>query len=657
MTRRIALLKPETFMNDSGRSLAAARAFFKVPVEQILVVHDDVDLETGRLQIRARRRSCGPQRPALDREGPRLAGLPAAADRCRPARPRRPSPRRRLRPLPVRSRGERRGHRRPLGRRLRVAGRGRARNRPNARSTSPVARAGTRAAGRPVASVIGAARIAPRDAFPARRMDPTPLSAFVDELAAHERFRSFAEALPARARVSEPVLALVLATLHRELARPLLLLLPDDADARTRPRACRGSSARTMLRCCRAAGSPTDRVSSPRHISSGSDSAPSTCSPAAASSARPRAPSPTAAARERASAGDRARSRRRARCGGPGRSAGPRGVRPGGACRGAGAFAIRGGIVDVFPSTGREPLRVELFGDEIEQVRAFSPFTQRALHPLERALDLPGGGAPRRPHRAFAAARGRRAVAQSQLAGDLVSPVDRPPDLVWEPDDVRRVWEEEGLAPLDLSAGLRARPLPARPAVRIRGATPSDRRPRSRRGRDRAAGVHPGRAPRRRRVPTPRRGSAPEGATAQGRAGDARDRRRAPEGRRSSLRRLTGAPRLRLARARSRAASRTARSSASDRRVPTPASGAHSRRSPTCARATTSSTRITASGSCSASRRRRSPASRGTISSSPSAATTASISRTSSSASSRSTSEPTRKRRSSPSSEARPGRT
>ena len=50
---RIALLKPETFMNDSGRSLAAARGFFKVPVEQILVVHDDVDLETGRLQARA----------------------------------------------------------------------------------------------------------------------------------------------------------------------------------------------------------------------------------------------------------------------------------------------------------------------------------------------------------------------------------------------------------------------------------------------------------------------------------------------------------------------------------------------------------------------------------------------------------------------------
>jgi PTH1 family peptidyl-tRNA hydrolase len=50
---RTALLKPETFMNDSGRSIAAARRFFKVPLEQILVVHDDVDLEVGRLQARA----------------------------------------------------------------------------------------------------------------------------------------------------------------------------------------------------------------------------------------------------------------------------------------------------------------------------------------------------------------------------------------------------------------------------------------------------------------------------------------------------------------------------------------------------------------------------------------------------------------------------
>jgi PTH1 family peptidyl-tRNA hydrolase len=50
---RLALLEPETFMNDSGRSVAAASRFFKVEPESMLVVHDDVDLEAGRLQARA----------------------------------------------------------------------------------------------------------------------------------------------------------------------------------------------------------------------------------------------------------------------------------------------------------------------------------------------------------------------------------------------------------------------------------------------------------------------------------------------------------------------------------------------------------------------------------------------------------------------------
>jgi peptidyl-tRNA hydrolase, PTH1 family len=50
---RIALLKPETYMNESGRSISAAALFYKAPTESVLVVHDDVDLELGRLQARA----------------------------------------------------------------------------------------------------------------------------------------------------------------------------------------------------------------------------------------------------------------------------------------------------------------------------------------------------------------------------------------------------------------------------------------------------------------------------------------------------------------------------------------------------------------------------------------------------------------------------
>ena len=49
---KVALLKPETFMNDSGRSVASARKFFKLEPDAILVVHDEVDLEAGRLQAR-----------------------------------------------------------------------------------------------------------------------------------------------------------------------------------------------------------------------------------------------------------------------------------------------------------------------------------------------------------------------------------------------------------------------------------------------------------------------------------------------------------------------------------------------------------------------------------------------------------------------------
>ena len=50
---RVALLKPETYMNESGRSVAAAARFFKSPAERLVVVHDDVDLDEGRLQVRA----------------------------------------------------------------------------------------------------------------------------------------------------------------------------------------------------------------------------------------------------------------------------------------------------------------------------------------------------------------------------------------------------------------------------------------------------------------------------------------------------------------------------------------------------------------------------------------------------------------------------
>jgi peptidyl-tRNA hydrolase, PTH1 family len=51
--RRVALLKPETYMNESGRSVGAAARFFKAAPEALLVVHDEGDFDLGRIQARS----------------------------------------------------------------------------------------------------------------------------------------------------------------------------------------------------------------------------------------------------------------------------------------------------------------------------------------------------------------------------------------------------------------------------------------------------------------------------------------------------------------------------------------------------------------------------------------------------------------------------
>jgi transcription-repair coupling factor (superfamily II helicase) len=49
----------------------------------------------------------------------------------------------------------------------------------------------------------------------------------------------------------------------------------------------------------------------------------------------------------------------------------------------AGDFSVRGGLVDVFPSTRPYPVRIEFWGDEVESLRSFSVYSQRSLGPLE----------------------------------------------------------------------------------------------------------------------------------------------------------------------------------------------------------------------------------------------------------------------------------
>jgi PTH1 family peptidyl-tRNA hydrolase len=50
--REALLLKPATFMNESGRSVAAAARFYKVPAEDVFVFHDELDLPSGRLRVK-----------------------------------------------------------------------------------------------------------------------------------------------------------------------------------------------------------------------------------------------------------------------------------------------------------------------------------------------------------------------------------------------------------------------------------------------------------------------------------------------------------------------------------------------------------------------------------------------------------------------------
>lgn len=50
--RRVLLLKPQTFMNLSGEAVRDAAAFYKVPMERVIVLYDDISLEPGRLRVR-----------------------------------------------------------------------------------------------------------------------------------------------------------------------------------------------------------------------------------------------------------------------------------------------------------------------------------------------------------------------------------------------------------------------------------------------------------------------------------------------------------------------------------------------------------------------------------------------------------------------------
>jgi transcription-repair coupling factor (superfamily II helicase) len=295
-------------------------------------------------------------------------------------------------------------------------------------------------------------------------MDRPVLHALVRELLEEERLHAFAAALPdTRARVSEPALPLLLAALYEHVARPLVCLLPEDADARDAAEA-----AAWFL------GEERVGLFPSRGVSLGSGLEP----PPHLVGERARAldvfaagglvcASAGALAEPVPPAGARPAPLRIAVGGEPGVEAvvehlGLAGYERVERAEERGQMAVRGGIVDVFPTTGREPLRVEFFGDEIEQIRAFSPFTQRGLHPVVDASIYP--------------ARDRRFDVDEEALDHVRLEVS--PDLVWRADDVRAVWEEEGLDPVPLDGAVELDPLPSgqpysfeaqRPAIAARG--------------------------------------------------------------------------------------------------------------------------------------------------------------------------------------------
>jgi peptidyl-tRNA hydrolase, PTH1 family len=50
--RKVHLLKPMTYMNDSGRSVGAAMRFFKLPLSAVVVIHDEIDLAAAKLKVK-----------------------------------------------------------------------------------------------------------------------------------------------------------------------------------------------------------------------------------------------------------------------------------------------------------------------------------------------------------------------------------------------------------------------------------------------------------------------------------------------------------------------------------------------------------------------------------------------------------------------------
>ena len=49
---KVILLKPQTYMNESGKSVIKAKEYYKIPMENIIIIYDDIDLDVGVVKLR-----------------------------------------------------------------------------------------------------------------------------------------------------------------------------------------------------------------------------------------------------------------------------------------------------------------------------------------------------------------------------------------------------------------------------------------------------------------------------------------------------------------------------------------------------------------------------------------------------------------------------
>jgi transcription-repair coupling factor (superfamily II helicase) len=306
-------------------------------------------------------------------------------------------------------------------------------------------------------------------------MDRPVLHAVVRELVEDERITAFLDALPTRARVSEAALPPLLATLHERMGRGLVVLLPEDADARDTADAAAWFLGDDAVGLLPSRGvSYESGLAPPPHLVGERARALQVLERGGLVCASARALAEGLPPEDVRPAPVEVRAGLEPGVDALGESLALAGYARVERVDDRGQFAVRGGIIDVFPTTGREPLRVEFFGDEIESVRAFSPFTQRALHPVGEATLYPA--AERRADLVEPTLPDEDAP--PAVPDDLEAVLDGPPDFVFQPDAVRKVWEEDNVEEQDLDGATELDPFPQnqpfafeaqKPAIASRG--------------------------------------------------------------------------------------------------------------------------------------------------------------------------------------------